>query len=113
MKLANEERRAQEAEKHNMSIGIPWIWKSGYSFPPKSQTNVMHSFENERLEIVESIFADDTTLLRTKDEIFIERGSVMDVRNMCEEKCHPGKEEYLFIGDSESESIRMLGVICW
>ena len=28
---------------------------------------------------------------------------------MFEEKCHPDKEEHLFFGESESESIRMLG----
>ena len=69
----------------------------------------MNSFENEKLEIVESLFADDTTILGTKDEIFIGRDSVMDVMNMFEEKCHPDKEEPLFLGESESESIRMLG----
>ena len=29
--------------------------------------------------------------------------------NMFEEKCHPDKEEHLFFGASESESIRTLG----
>ena len=33
----------------------------------------MNSFENEKLEIVESLFADDTTILGTKEEIFIGR----------------------------------------
>ena len=28
---------------------------------------------------------------------------------MFEEKCHPDKEEHLFFGESESDSIRMLG----
>ena len=42
MKLANKERRNQ-AERNSMTIGIPWIWKSGYSFPPKSQTKTMNS----------------------------------------------------------------------
>ena len=45
----------------------------------------MHSFENQRLEIVESLFADDTTLLGTKDEIFIGRDSIRDAMNMFEE----------------------------
>ena len=67
----------------------------------------MNSFENEKLEIVDSLFADDTTILGTKEEIFIYRNSVMEVMNMLEEKCHPDKEEHLFFG--ESESIRMLG----
>jgi len=92
-----------------MSMGIPWIWKPGYSFPRKSQTKAMNSFENEKLELVESLFADDTTILGTREEIFIGRNSFMEVMNMFEEKCYPDKEEHLFFGESESESIRMLG----
>jgi len=34
MKLAEKER-GNQAEGNNMSIGIPWTWKPGYSFPPK------------------------------------------------------------------------------
>ena len=108
IKLANKERRNQ-AERNSMIIGMPWIWKPGYSFPPKSQIKAMNSFENEKLEIVESLFADDTSMLVTKDEIFIGRDSVTEVMNMFEEKYHPDKEEHLFFGESESESIRMFG----
>ena len=68
MKLAEKERRNQ-AEGNNMSIGIPWIGKPGYSFPSKSQTKAMNSFENEKLGIFESLFVDDTTILGTKEEI--------------------------------------------
>ena len=107
MKLAEKERSSQ-AKGNNMSIGIPWIWKPGYSFPPKSQTNAMNSFENEKLEIVESVFADDTTILGTKDEICMSRDSVMEVMNMFVETYHPDKEENLFFGGSESE----LGKVC-
>ena len=108
IKLAEKERRNQ-ADGNNMSIGIRWIWRPGYSFPPKSQTKAMNSFENEKLEIVESLFADDTTILRKKEETFIGRNSVMEVMNMYEEKFHTDKEEHLFFGESESEFIRMLG----
>ena len=108
MKLAEKER-SNQAEGNNMSIGIPRIWKLDYSFPPKLQTKAMNSFENERLEIVESLFADDTTILGKKDEICIGRDSVMDVMKMFEERCHPDKEEHSFFGESEIESIRMLG----
>ena len=69
----------------------------------------MNSFENEKLEIVEALFADDTSILGTKDEIFIGRESVMEDMNMFEEKCHLNKGGYLFFGESESESIKMLG----
>ena len=86
-----------------MSIGIPWIWKPGYSFLPKSQTKAMNSVENEKLEIVESLFADDTTILGTKEEIFIGRNGVMEVLNMFQGKCHPDKEQHLIFGESESE----------
>ena len=76
MKLAEKERRNQ-AEGNNMSIGIPWIGKPGYSFPPKSQTKAMNSSKNKKLEIVESLFVHDATILGTKEEIFIGRNSVM------------------------------------
>ena len=92
-----------------MSMGIPWLWKPGYSFPTKSQSKAMYSYEIEELELVESLFADDTTLLGTKDEIFLGRDTVIEVMSMFGEKCHRDKEEHLFFGESESESIRMLG----
>ena len=101
MKLACKERRNQ-AERNSMIIGITWIWKPGYSFPPKSQTKATNSFENDKLEIAESLFADNTSILGTKDEIFISRDSVMEDMNMCEEKCHLNKGGHLFFGESES-----------
>ena len=107
MKLAYEER-GNQAEKHDMSIGIPWIWEPGYSFPPKSQTKAMHSFENERIEIVQSLFADDTTLLGAKDEIIIRRDRAMDVMNMSEENAIQTKRG-IYSLVKVSESIRMLG----
>ena len=33
----------------------------------------------------------------------------MEVMNTFKEKCHPDKEEHLLFGESESESIRILG----
>ena len=33
----------------------------------------------------------------------------MEVMNMFEENFHPDKEEHIFFGESEIESIRMLG----
>ena len=92
LQLANTERRAQ-AEIHNMNIGIPWIWKPGYSFLPKSQTKAMHTFDNQRHDIAESLLDDDTTLLGTIDEIFIRRDSEVDIINLFEEICHPDKED--------------------
>ena len=72
----------------------------------------MNSFENEKLEIVESLFADDTTILGTKEEIFIGRNSVMEVMNMFEEKCHLDKEEHLFLVKVRV-SLQDVGFICW
>ena len=68
MKLAEKERRNQ-AEGINTRIGIPWIWKPDYSFPPKSQTKAMNSFEDEKLEIVGSSIADDTAIFGTNEDI--------------------------------------------
>ena len=42
----------------------------------------MNSFENEKLEILELLFADDTTILGTKEKIFIGRNSVTEVMNV-------------------------------
>ena len=46
-------------QRKNLQLGIPWIWKPGFSLPPKSQSNTIQSSENERIEILESSFADD------------------------------------------------------
>ena len=48
-----EKERSNQAKGNNMSIGIPWMWKPGYSFPPKSQTKAINNSESEKLEIVE------------------------------------------------------------
>ena len=50
--------------------------------PPKSQRKAMNSFENEKLEIVESLFATDAIILGTQDDRFIGRDSVLEVMNM-------------------------------
>ena len=109
IKRANEERR-KNAEKENLQLGIPWTWKPGFSLPPKSQSKAMQSSENERIEIVESLFADDTTILGKKNEIFKGRDIVVDVMSRFEEKCHPDKEEHVYIGERASETTRMLGI---
>ena len=64
--------------------------------------------DNEKLEIVELLFAPDTTMPGRKDEIFMGRDSIREVMNVFEETCHPDKENHLFLGESESKSIRML-----
>ena len=40
MKRENEERR-KNAEKEKLQLGIQWIWKPGFSLPPKSQSKAM------------------------------------------------------------------------
>ena len=109
MKRANEDRR-KNAEKENLQLGIPWTWKPGFSLPPKSQSKAMQSSENERIEIVESLFADDTTIFGKKNEIFRARDIVVDVMSRIEEKCHPDKEELVYFGERATETTRMLGI---
>ena len=90
MKKANEERR-KNAEKENLQLGIQWIWKPGFSLPPKSQSRNNAGSKYERTEIVGSLSADDTTILRKKNEILKERGIVVEGMSRFEEKCHPYK----------------------
>ena len=57
----------------------------------------MNSFQNEKLEIVESLFVDDTTILGTKEEVFIGRNSVMEVMNMFEKSASQTKRNIYFL----------------
>ena len=66
----------------------------------------MQSSENERIEIVESLFADDTTILGKKNEIFKGKDIVVDVMSRFEETCHPDKEEMCIL---EREQVRHQG----
>ena len=60
---------------------------------------------------VESLFADDTTILGKKNEIFKGREIVVEVMSCrFEEKCHPDKEEHVYFGERASETTRMLGI---
>ena len=63
----------------------------------------MQSSENERIEIVESLFADDTTILGKKDEIFKGRENVVEVMRRFAEKYHADKEEQCTL---EREQVR-------
>ena len=90
MKKANNERR-KNAEKENLRLGKPWIWKPGFSLPLKSQGRAMQSSENERIEIVESLFVGDTTIIGKKNEIFKGRDIVVEVMSRFKEKSHPGR----------------------
>ena len=39
-------------QNENLQLGIPWIWKPGFSLPPKSHRKAMQSSKNERIEIL-------------------------------------------------------------
>ena len=102
------EERLKAAEQSGMEVGIPWRWKPGSRFPNKSEEKNSET----RRELFHSVlFADDTTVLGTSEEIQSGVEITKKVMNWFEERSNDDKEKYLKFGDEESKGIRMLG--CW
>ena len=102
-------RRAGQARAAvSENVGIEWKWMPGSTFAGNS-TWEEGSSETMSVRISELLFADDTTIVGTKDEI--ERGvrEVKRVMGMFEERSNEAKEEWVDFREEESENVRILG----
>ena len=103
-----ETKRRQLRNQSRKKIGIEWGWLPGGKLPSSNQYGRYNS-EAKQTNITMSLFADDTTILGTKDEL--EQGCkiIKDVMTSFEEKNNEAKEDKLAFGETSSHGIRMLG----
>ena len=107
MRLA-ERKRDEEKENQQNPVGVRWRWLSGSNIPGERREKYNSVAVDVRWSL--SLFADDTTVIGSREEI--DRGveSVKNAMKMFEEANNEDKEEKLRFGSEESENIRMLGV---
>ena len=101
MRMATRER--------DPNSGIRWKWIKGNSFPPINIRSANTSTNTEECRLQSILFADDTTVFGTRDQMEKEKRIVKANMRRLEEKCHDGKEETLLFGERKSQDIRILG----
>ena len=101
MRMATRER--------DPNSGIRWKWIKGNSFPPINIRRANTSTNTEECRLQSILFADDTTVFGTRDQMEKEKRIVKANMRRLEEKCHDGKEETLLFGERKSQDIRILG----
>lgn len=105
-----EEARRHEAAEAGMETGLEWHWLPGGGFPGQKLWEKYNS-EAQSMRISSLLFADDTTMVGTEEEL---RGGVAAVKRVMgefEEKNNEDKEEEHMFGKEECDGTRMLG--CW
>ena len=109
MRLAKEKRR-KKCEKDGTNLGIEeWQYIPGHSLTPKDRRKARGNTSTKKVTITESLFADDTTVVGRRNKMERGKEKIKETVEWFEEKCHPGKEEYLEFGRNEANEIRMLG----
>ena len=98
MRLAGEARAAAWASE----VGVEWRWIPGSSFAGTGS-------EAKEVRFRELLFADDTTIVGTKEEMDGGVNAMKEVMLRFEERSNDRKEECLDFCMEESESIRVLG----
>ena len=107
MRIADKQRK-EEARERDREVGVGWRYMTGHSLLPKHLKNTFNSeASSTRLEM--SLFADDTTVIGTQEEITEGKKIIEKVMRQFEELTNVDKEENLIFGSEESEDIRMLG----
>ena len=96
--------------KSGNPVGIPWNHVEQSKLPGPNQFGKFNS-ECTRTHLTMSLFADDTTILGTTDEMETGCAAIKETMQMFEERNNASKEEKLVFGDSQSADTRMLG--CW
>ena len=107
MKIADKQRK-EEATERDREVGVGWRYMTGHSFPPKYLKNRCNSeASSTRLEM--SLFADDTTVIGTQEEITDGRKIIEKAMKQFEEVTNVDKKENLIFGSEESDGVKMLG----
>ena len=105
MRIADKQRK-EEARERDQEVGVGWRYMTGHSLPPKHLKNSFYS-EASSTRLKMSLFADDTTVIGTQEEITEGKMIIEKIMRQFEELTNVDKEENF--GSEESENIRILG----
>ena len=101
-------RQAEEARCREGEVGVGWRWVPGGSFAGVGNWEKECSEAKEvRVRLV--LFADDTTVVGTKEELGRGVDRMKEVMGRWEEKNNEDKEEKVEFGTEEGGKIRILG----
>jgi hypothetical protein len=107
MRRAEEARKAT-ANENGVCVGVRWRWVPGNFFPG---TGLWEKYNSEAIsvDLSLSLFADDTTIIGTKEEIEDGVAAIKTTMAQFEEQNNDDKEEALIFGTGEGDEVRMLG----
>ena len=109
MRQAEASRKAHNEERERQT-GVTWKWVRGSCFPSINLWE-KHNSEAEEVAITSALFADDTTIVGTAEELEEGVQEIKRVMGKFEERNNDAKEERLKFGTEEAGEIRILG--CW
>ena len=89
-------------------VGVEWRWIPGSSFAG-TLTWERNGSEAKEVQFRELLFADDTKIVGTKEEMYGVVNAMKEVMGRFEERSNDQKEECLDFCMEESDSIRVLG----
>ena len=89
-------------------MGVEWRWIPGSSFAGTRPWE-RNGSEAKEVRFRELLFADDTTIVGTKEEMDGGVNAMKEVMGRFEERSNDQKEECLDFCMEESDSIRVLG----
>jgi hypothetical protein len=107
MRRAGEARKRM-AEEVGVAAGLEWHWLPGGGFPGQNLWE-KHNSETQSMRIDTLLFADDTTLVGTEEELTAGVLEVKRVMGEFEEKNNEDKEVEHRFGKVECDGTRMLG----
>ena len=62
------QERENQAQRTQKEVGIPWMFTSGHSLPPRDTLEAKAGRQKREFWITESLFADNTTACWLRDE---------------------------------------------
>ena len=110
MRIAQSKRK-EKAKEQQQECGLTWTWTPGNCLPAAEPSRILYSKESETINITDTLFADDSTLIGWTDELKTGKEVVKESMLDFEEKCHDGKEESIAFGTEGAQSTRMLGTL--
>ena len=104
-----QKMREQKAVSNDEEYGLAWSWRPVNSLPTVDTRRTTRSSTQEKFILVDSLFADDSTLIGWNSELREGKTAFKEALAQFEEKCHDGKEENISFASEAANKTRMLG----
>ena len=97
MRVATEMRKEKANEK-GLDVGIRWSYVHGNSPPPPLHKKYTFNSEAKRTNFDLSLFADDTTIIGSNQEIAMGKEVIEEVMGNFEEQTNKSKDKHVIFG---------------